>query len=76
MGRSAGADFASRDAAEQYRHERHRAALEAGDEVEARRFEKLVPIGCPRGVHDWHRWPAGFIECSDCGVEPQTLDAL
>jgi hypothetical protein len=50
---------------EGYRRERHKAALDAGDERQARRFEKLVPIGCTRGEHHWQSRLDGAV-CLDC----------
>jgi hypothetical protein len=63
------AEFATWPGIEAYRAERERAALEEGDERKARRFSKLVPIGCARGEHGWYTWPAGKTTCPDCGAE-------
>jgi hypothetical protein len=49
----------------QAEYARARAAL--GDDL-WERSARLVPISCAWGDHRWHRWPAGAIECEDCGV--------
>jgi hypothetical protein len=43
-----------------------------GDE-EWERGARLAPISCAWGDHRWHRWPAGAIECEDCGVPGQQV---
>src|SRR5262249_27559874 len=58
------------EVAEAFRAERCRAAIQAGDEREARRWARLVPEGCARGDHRWKTWPAGRVSCIDCQVEP------
>jgi len=54
--------------ANHWRAQRYRAATDAGDESEARRWEKLVPIGCAKGNHAFHRYSAGACACLDCGA--------
>jgi hypothetical protein len=66
-------EIASAEAADEYRRERRRAAIEAGDEDEAKRWDRLVPIGCARGDHRWHQWPAGLRECADCRLDAADL---
>jgi hypothetical protein len=61
------AEFATIGAAEAWRAERYRKAVDAGD-THPERWSHLVPIGCLLGRHQWHQWggPASRKTCLDC----------
>lgn len=42
---------------------------------EARRWTRVVPIGCLEGEHRPYRWPLGAVACLDCGSDPDLDDA-
>jgi hypothetical protein len=55
------------DAAERERARRYREAMDAGDEIEARRWDSMVPAGCLRGEHRLQTFPdTGVTRCLDC----------
>jgi hypothetical protein len=56
---------------EHWRHQKHMQALERNDPL-AWGWEKVVPISCVRGYHDWKRpdyWDV--VRCSHCGTEQE-----
>jgi hypothetical protein len=63
--------------AEAFRAERYRAAMAAGDEREMRRWERLVPVSCARGEHEWrHVAEAWAADCVWCGAKRPMEAAL
>lgn len=61
-------EFASIDVAEKWRAQKYREAEAAGEDPS--RWSRLVPVGCLKGRHRWHQWPAGPRRmCLDCRGE-------
>ena len=70
-------EFATIEVVEEWRAQKCREAVERGEDPE--RWSRLVPVGCVRGHHAWHRYgPHAPRKCLDCdtreGEERELID--